>query len=289
MPFRLKLRRLTGRSHIAGIRALLNDQQRLCAGFEQNYSLFFERRAQWIAIHQPNDNPPPKPLNEIIPHPERILVLSPHPDDEVIGCGGTILKYLSTGSAVTVVHITDGSDCAALRGAEPSFRSTARLDEARRVAKYLQIKDLRLWRLPDSLFEVDDELVRKMHELLDELKPDLIFLPFINDLHPDHIKTNHMLYQALQLADNQQDALICFYETWAIVPANAYMATTEYFERKAEALALYPIPMKVVDYIRFCARREAYHHYQFSNNLGFVENFTILDTPAFLKLMKDEE
>jgi LmbE family N-acetylglucosaminyl deacetylase len=266
----------------------LNDRERLCSGFEQEYSRFFTRRAQWLAKQPNSSNSPGKPLDELIPKPGRILVLSPHPDDELIGCGGTMLKYMSLGAEVTIVQLTDGSNCAALLGAKPDFRTTARLREAERVARNLKVDDLRLWSLTDTLFQVDKELVQKMRDLLVELKPDIIFIPFVNDLHHDHVKTNQLLFQALQLTGVHSNVSVCSYETWAVVPGNAFMDTTEFFERKATALSFYPIPMKVVDYIEFCARREAYHHYNIKNCIGFIENFQLLDVPSYLKMMKDE-
>src|SRR5262245_2441565 len=42
------------------------------------------------------------------PGGQRVLVLAPHPDDEVIGCGGTLYKHTRAGHAVTVVYMTDG-------------------------------------------------------------------------------------------------------------------------------------------------------------------------------------
>jgi len=288
MPYRLKLRRLTGRSHIVGIQNLLRDREKLQADFEQEFSRFFTQRAQWLAKRANTFEAPVKPLDELIPKPKRILVLSPHPDDELIGCGGTILKYMSLGAEATILQLTDGANCAALLGAEPAIRATARLREAEQVARYLKVDDLRLWGLPDSVFQVDEALVTKMRDILVELNPDIIFIPFVNDLHRDHVKTNLLLFQALQSIANQSNVFVCSYETWAVVPGNAYMVTTEFFERKATALSLYPIPMKVVDYIEFCARREAYHHYNIKNSIGFIENFQLLDIPSYMKMMKDE-
>ena len=42
------------------------------------------------------------------PSDERIVVLAPHMDDEVIGCGGTLARHIACGSHVTVVFLTDG-------------------------------------------------------------------------------------------------------------------------------------------------------------------------------------
>jgi len=162
-----------------------------------------------------------------------------------------------------------------------------RLKEAENVARFLGVKDLRLWALPDGQFEVTPEVIERLRQLLDEVQPDWIFLPFINDLHPDHVKSNRLLARALEVASHTTSRVLS-YETWAVVPATHYCVTTQFFEKKAEALALYPIPMKVVDYIRFCARREAYHHWEMFGGVGFAEAFFVVDPKQFLEIIRGE-
>jgi len=231
-------------------------------------------------------NQPVLSLDSLLPLPRRILVLSPHPDDEIIGCGGTILKYQGKGVPVTIVQLTDGSNCAAVKGASPVFASTARLREAKKVANYIGISDLRLWAIPEDQFAKTADTEAKMDQVLDELKPDLIFLPFINDLHTDHVLTNRILAGSLSRLSFQSKITICAYETWSIVPVNSYVDISEFFTRKANALALYPIPMKVVDYITFCARRDAMHHWDICNSYGFTENFMAMDSRSYVALIQ---
>lgn len=288
MPFRLKWRRIAGISHIAGMHKLLKDHDKLKSKFESEYKHFFDRRTRWLAQHPELHISSPEPLDRQVINPKNVLILSPHPDDEVIGCGGTIAKYVDTDVRVTIIQLTDGSDCAALRNADPVTRTTARLIEAKKVADYLNVSDVRFWKLADGHFNVDTALVEQMSKLLDELTPDIVFLPFINDLHRDHVLTNHLLFKALLKIDPLPSMAICSYETWAVVPCNVFVSTTGFFERKAEALSYYPIPMKVKDYIQLCAMRDAYHHYEITREYGFAENFYFQTPQEFIQTIHDD-
>ena len=56
-----------------------------------------------------------------------VLVLSPHPDDELIGCGGTVTRLMTQGARVTVIQATDGCDAASLVHATEGERRSIRL------------------------------------------------------------------------------------------------------------------------------------------------------------------
>ena len=239
-----------------------------------------------MGLHPEFTSSSPASIEALGPIPQAALVISPHPDDDVIGCGGTLLSLISKGVRITVLQLTDGAGTKALEGVKPELRRTLRLKEAESVARFLGVEDLRLWALPDGQFEVTPELIERLRQLLDELKPGWIFVPFINDLHPDHLKGNQLLARALEVAGDRISKVLS-YETWAVVPATHYCVTTQFLEKKAEALALYPIPMKVIDYIRFCARREAYHHWELFGGVGFAESFFSLTSTEFLTLEEE--
>ncbi|MCH5376455.1 MAG: PIG-L family deacetylase, partial [Planctomycetes bacterium] len=79
-----------------------------------------------------------------------MLVLAPHPDDEVIGCGGAILRHVDQGDAVTVVLVTDGA--AAMPDGDTADREsyrTIRLAESRSAAKVLGYCELITWQVED--------------------------------------------------------------------------------------------------------------------------------------------
>src|SRR6266550_1065426 len=78
----------------------------------------------------------------------QILVISPHPDDESVGCGGTIRKHVLTGDAVHVVFLTSGEAGGHGRSAEETMR--LREAEARDAAHILGLTSVEFWHQPDG-------------------------------------------------------------------------------------------------------------------------------------------
>src|SRR5205814_7808571 len=110
----------------------------------------------------------------------------PHPDDEIIGCGGTLAKLIAHGVHVTVIYATDGAQTASLLHASPEIRRTVRLDEARTVGEAMGFSSLVFWREDDAAFRERDDLIERLGALLLEIQPALIFTPFLTDSHRDH-------------------------------------------------------------------------------------------------------
>lgn len=113
----------------------------------------------------------------------RILVIAPHPDDEVLGLGGTIARLSDDGAEVTVAVLT--------RGAPPQFTEAdvARTrTEAAAAHAILGIGSTRFFDLPAAqLDRVPHHRINAvLDELLEEVRPDTLFLPFKHDMHLDH-------------------------------------------------------------------------------------------------------
>lgn len=132
------------------------------------------------------------PERELIPYePGRFeaavaLVLAPHPDDEVFGCGAAIASLRSRGIAVHVCVVSDGAgdepDPARRRGIEAD-----RTEESRRALSILGGATLHRGGFPDrELLDRTDDLADAFSLLLARLGPDLVFAPSPVEIHPDH-------------------------------------------------------------------------------------------------------
>lgn len=117
------------------------------------------------------------------------LVLAPHPDDETLGCGATIMRKLAAGTAVQVVIAADG------RYAYPSSKWSVdalvemREEEARQACAILglQCQNVAFLRFEDCRLAEHRELLRdRLFDILDTLNPEEIFVSSILDSHPDH-------------------------------------------------------------------------------------------------------
>ena len=113
-----------------------------------------------------------------------ILVVAPHADDEILGVGGTIAKYVDEGHNVYVCIVTTGHS---------SMYSKAYLDQVRSEVEsahqYLNIKETYFLNFPAVLIgEVPKyEINEKISKVIDEVKPRIVFLPHFGDMHLDHL------------------------------------------------------------------------------------------------------
>jgi LmbE family N-acetylglucosaminyl deacetylase len=125
----------------------------------------------------------------------RILIVAPHPDDEAIGCVGTVLAHVAAGDRVWVAIATDGRR--ARTGRDPQTVAAARRAEAQAAAKLMQVERLEWLGFAEGDWRIE-ELAARLRSLLDELAPDVVYAPSRIDFHPEHLKVAHALALALE-------------------------------------------------------------------------------------------
>jgi LmbE family N-acetylglucosaminyl deacetylase len=123
-----------------------------------------------------------------------VLVVAPHPDDEAIGCVGTILLHILAGDAVRIAIATDGRRSTALP--DPQQMALQRQHEARAAANLMGVEQLAWLGLPEGDCSAA-ALQHSLQALLRDLQPDLIYAPSRIDFHPEHWKVAHALALAL--------------------------------------------------------------------------------------------
>ena len=114
--------------------------------------------------------------------PKRIMVFAGHPDDELVSCGGTILKYQELGSEITVVVATGGL------GGYAKEESKDRVVE-RRDAELKHVTEALKWNLIElkySSLKVEREKIARITNIIRDHKPQVIFLPHFTDFHRVH-------------------------------------------------------------------------------------------------------
>jgi LmbE family N-acetylglucosaminyl deacetylase len=144
---------------------------------------------------------------------ETILVIAPHPDDESIGCGGSIALEAGAGRRVVVLFLTSGE--LGINGMEPAEARATREHEAEDAAAVLGLARLEFARLPDYNVAADMDSARGViARMLDEERPTTIYVPHDGDQHPDHSAAA----SALRLASHDHDPSIALgYEVWTPV------------------------------------------------------------------------
>jgi LmbE family N-acetylglucosaminyl deacetylase len=111
----------------------------------------------------------------------RIVVVAPHPDDETLGCGGSLLRHKEKGDEIYWIIVTEGD---AIQG----FDRTKREKEIKEVIRAYQFDEVfRLGFLASKLdIEPKANLVIKLREIFQHLMPNIVYSPFSGDPHTDH-------------------------------------------------------------------------------------------------------
>ena len=217
-----------------------------------------------------------------------VLVLSPHPDDEIIGCGGTIIKLLKVGANIHCLYLTDGSNTSALEGYPGHIRKTIREAEAKKVARILGVSDTIFWKEEDSKLKASHKNVRRLLRILQRINPKIIFVPFVDSRHQDHVTANSILKKALvEYNLDLKNIQILSYEVESLIPQNLYCDISDEFKQKINILNEYRIPMKVVNYVGRCTALNSYQAKKLHNNTTFAEAFFKLAAPPYIKLIPD--
>ena len=141
-----------------------------------------------------------------------VLVLAPHPDDESIGCGGTICLHTARKDRVSVVYLTSGE--LGLKHLPQRAAWRIREKEARTAGKILQAKKLYFLRQPDwFLSNHVQQAAGLLRDILNVETPALIYLPHPHEWHPDHKVSLRLLRTAFSANRHPIPAIRC-YEVW---------------------------------------------------------------------------
>jgi LmbE family N-acetylglucosaminyl deacetylase len=182
-----------------------------------------------------------------------LLVVVAHPDDEVLGCGATIARLTQEGHEVYIAILGEGIT-ARYQQREQVDRSLVEALHARsrQVAELLGVRDLFLYNLPDNRFDTVPllDVVKIIEELIERLKPELIYTHHGGDLNIDHMVTHRAVLTATRPATDQPVREIYAFEVpssteWTfgqLQPTfrpNVFMDISDTLEVKVQAMALY--------------------------------------------------
>ncbi|MFL6244960.1 MAG: PIG-L family deacetylase [Thermoanaerobaculia bacterium] len=205
---------------------------------------------------------------------ERLLVLAPHPDDEVIGCGGLIAQHLREHRAVRVVIATDGAE-----GGDAAVREA----EARRGVAALGAADVVFLGFRDRTLGADAGS-RIREELLD-FRPDLVLVPSPLEIHPDHVALSRVFCETIQRDETLFADLavtrVAFFEVSAPLPRpNALVDISDVAETKYAAIAEHASQLAVRDYVGYARGLNAYRAMTLPIGTAFAEAYLVVDLPS---------
>jgi len=140
---------------------------------------------------------------------KKALVFAPHPDDEVIGCGGFLVKF-SKKLLFKIVLFSQGEGL--MSPLNKSILKKRRLEEFKKVLEFLNIREHEIYNFPDGeLFSVKDQIEKLITKEIEEFKPDVVLAPYIFDLHPDHRVVGETIFNLYRSFPNIDFFMYCVY------------------------------------------------------------------------------
>jgi len=114
----------------------------------------------------------------------KILVIAVHPDDETLGCGGTLLKHKANGDEI---HWLIATDIKELEGFEKTTveKRGEEIDKVKELFRFSSVNRLGLSTTKIDEYSMSD-LISKISSIINKVKPNIIYLPFKSDVHSDH-------------------------------------------------------------------------------------------------------
>ena len=230
----------------------------------------------------------PLPEHQLVPYQpaalqglRSILVLAPHPDDEVFGCGGLLALAADQGVPVHVVVVSDGA-----AGGDAEVRQ----HECRAAAEALGYlrgpQALRFWALPDRGVVPDDALAARIHRLAAEVSADWLLAPSPFEVHPDHLAVCQAATTATAMPGSA--ARLVYYEVGQPLMPNLLVDISAVTPRKHAAMRCFASQLVQQDYGEHIAALNRYRSYTLGPAVTHAEAYWLAAPGASLQEVRAE-
>jgi N-acetylglucosamine malate deacetylase 1 len=205
----------------------------------------------------------------------KVLVIAPHPDDESIGCGGTLCLHAKNGDRITVVYLTSGE--LGLKHLPRDKAWLTREREAEKAARILGVSASYFLRLPDwRTGENISKAAKQLAPLLKRAKPDLVYLPHEQEWHPDHKAALPIVRAALR-GLRRPGPTLRTYEVWTpLFDYDRVEDISTVMPRKLRALQAHHSQLKEFDYARAVSGLNAFRG-ELAARCRYAEVFQTID------------
>lgn len=203
------------------------------------------------------------------PDKGRVLVLAPHIDDDIIGCGGTLRKHVLSGSAVMAVYF---ADC-----------TQERIKEAREAAGIIGFGNLEFFEYQSKTLSEHHEIPGRLSGIIADYKPKIVYIPSLFDRHNDHIAVNHLLTRLFERY--RFDFTVCAYEVWTTLVPNLIVNISDTIDKKKEALAVYKSQLSSNDWLDAAISLNRYRGVT-SGGAAYAEGFMRYSMKEYFMLWK---
>lgn len=201
------------------------------------------------------------------------VVFAPHPDDESIGCGGSIVKHAKAGSRVKVIFLTNG-DQGDFEGRFGKEYLTIRLQSAEKALNILQVREHEFWGYKDrELSSKIDEVIERLSAVLKSFSPSVIYAPSPFDIHPDH-RTAFLIVWEIY---NKMPIKLLLFETLVPLYPNMLVDITHDWLSKKRAIESYWTELYYNNYSEKVEGLNRYRTATLSRDVLYAEAFLLAD------------
>lgn len=189
----------------------------------------------------------------------KVLIVAAHPDNEILGVGGTVLRHVAEGDTVHVMILAEGltsrddhRDLAACKDELALLHSATK-----KAADFMGVQKVLIGDFPDNCMDTVAllEVVKSVEAEINSFVPDLVYTHHAGDVNIDHKITHDAVLTACRPLPGQSVNQILFFETlssteWQIMTSdkifipNYYVDIESYIEKKLEALHYYETEMR---------------------------------------------
>lgn len=194
-----------------------------------------------------------------MPKKEKVLVFAAHPDDEVLGCGGTMIRHSKDGDEVRVVIVAQGATSRYSTIQKESLKKehSKLIKAATKAAKILGVSEVKHLNHPDNELDTVSRLkiVKEIEIEIEEFKPTIVYVHHAGDVNIDHRRIHEAVVTACRPMVNMSVKRLLSYEVassteWQtqgsappFIP-NYFVDISEYLESKLKALGAYESEMR---------------------------------------------
>lgn len=184
-------------------------------------------RIRWLHVRRLYETLEPSlkasPIKLDRPDSGKVLVLSPHIDDDVIGAGGSLRKHALQGDEIMAVYFADCTE--------------ERIREAEEAASIIGIGRLQFFEYRSKTLLDQKEIPDRLSEIVDSFRPEIVYVPSLFDRHNDHLAVNHLIAGSHE--KNNYDFTVYAYEVWSTLLPNTVVDISSSMDKKKEALSRY--------------------------------------------------
>lgn len=215
-----------------------------------------------------------------LPDYKKILVIAPHPDDEIFGCGGALKIFSNRATPIHIHILTDGAGYEIKEKRQAIFeaRKKESYDAAKKIGSSISID---FAGFEDRKLTQSSALLTHMKELIDFHQPDLIFAPSPWEIHPDHISASRAVWiswRMHKMANDSDDIDIMFYEIGSPLRANMLVDITSVWPEKEAAMQLFNSQLNNQDYDRHIAALNTFRTYTLPSVVRYAEAYFLLES-----------